>query len=91
MSYGWWVSKHNRHHSHPNQVDRDPDIASRAIAFTDDHARARRGIGVWLARRQAWLFFPMLLLEGLHLHVAGVRALFGGDAVPGSSNRERPP
>src|SRR4051812_21727871 len=75
LSYGWWISKHNRHHAHPNQVDRDPDIASGAIAFTEDHARARTGPGTWLARHQAWLFFPMLLLEGLNLHVAGVRAL----------------
>jgi fatty acid desaturase len=75
LSYGWWISKHNRHHAHPNQVGRDPDIAGAAIAFTPDQALARRGIGTWLARHQAWLFFPMLLLEGLHLHVAGVRAL----------------
>jgi fatty acid desaturase len=75
LSYGWWISKHNRHHAHPNQVDRDPDIGNGAIAFTQDHARARRGPGAWLARHQAWLFFPMLLLEGLNLHVAGVRAL----------------
>ncbi|MHB1596022.1 MAG: fatty acid desaturase family protein [Streptosporangiaceae bacterium] len=75
LSYGWWVSKHNRHHSHPNQAGRDPDIAGAAIAFTPDQARARRGIGKWLARHQAWLFFPMLLLEGVHLHVAGIRAL----------------
>ena len=75
LSYGWWVSKHNRHHSHPNQAGRDPDIAGAAIAFTLDQARARHGIGKWLARHQAWLFFPMLLLEGIYLHVAGVRAL----------------
>ncbi|GGS15908.1 fatty acid desaturase [Streptomyces aureoverticillatus] len=75
LSYGWWISKHNRHHAHPNQVDRDPDIADGAIAFTEDHARVRRGPHAWLARHQAWLFFPMLLLEGLALHVAGVRAL----------------
>jgi fatty acid desaturase len=75
LSYGWWISKHNRHHAHPNQVDRDPDIAGGAIAFTKDHARARSGPRAWLARHQAWLFFPMLLLEGLNLHVAGVRAL----------------
>jgi fatty acid desaturase len=75
LSYGWWTSKHNRHHAHPNQVGRDPDIAGRAIAFTPDQARARRGIGSWMAGYQAWLFFPMLLLEGLHLHVAGVRTL----------------
>jgi fatty acid desaturase len=75
LSFGWWISKHNRHHAHPNQVGRDPDIAGAAIAFTPGQALARRGMGAWLARHQAWLFFPMLLLEGLHLHVAGVRAL----------------
>jgi len=77
LSYGWWTSKHNRHHAHPNQAGRDPDIGGRAIAFTPDQARARRGIGSWLVGYQAWLFFPMLMLEGLHLHVAGVRTLLG--------------
>ena len=77
LGYGWWVAKHNRHHAHPNQVDRDPDIGTGAITFTRESARARRGAGAWLARHQAWLFFPMLLLEGLHLHLAGVRSLFG--------------
>jgi fatty acid desaturase len=75
LSYGWWISKHNRHHAHPNQAGRDPDIAGRAIALTADQSRARHGVGIWLARRQAWLFFPMLLLEGLNLHVAGIRAM----------------
>jgi fatty acid desaturase len=78
LSYGWWVAKHNRHHANPNHEGRDPDIASGVIAFTAGHAQARRG---WparmLARRQAYLFFPMLLLEGINLHVASVRALFG--------------
>jgi fatty acid desaturase len=77
LSYGWWISKHNRHHAHPNQVDRDPDIGPGAIAFTREDAQARKGLGACLTRLQAWMFFPMLLLEGLHLHVAGVRALFG--------------
>ena len=83
LSYGWWTSKHNRHHAHPNQVGRDPDIGGRAVAFTPEQARARGGVGRWLAGYQAWLFFPMLLLEGLHLHVAGVRTLLGrrGTAV----------
>lgn len=69
LSYGWWISKHNRHHSHPNHVDRDPDIADGAIAFTEDQARVRSGAYARLARHQAWLFFPMLLLEGLALHI----------------------
>ncbi|WP_413759673.1 fatty acid desaturase family protein [Streptomyces sp. MMBL 11-3] len=78
LSYGWWIDKHTRHHSHPNHVDRDPDIADGAIAFTEDQARVRRGAYAWLGRHQAWLFFPMLLLEGLALHVAGVRATIDG-------------
>ncbi|MFD0772950.1 fatty acid desaturase [Streptomonospora algeriensis] len=81
LSYGWWNSKHNRHHAHPNEVDRDPDIAGNAIAFTEEQTRARTGVGVWVARSQAWLFFPMLLLEGINLHVASVRALFGGSTA----------
>jgi fatty acid desaturase len=77
LSYGWWTSKHNRHHAHPNQVGRDPDVASNALMFTADQTLARGRIGTWLARYQAWLFFPMLLLEGINLHAAGVRALLG--------------
>jgi fatty acid desaturase len=86
LSYGWWISKHNRHHAHPNQVDRDPDIGDGAIAFTEEHARARRGPGAWLARHQVWLFFPMLLLEGLNLHVAGVRALLARTGTSRAAN-----
>jgi fatty acid desaturase len=82
FSYSWWISKHNRHHAHPNQVDRDPDIAGSAIAFTGDQTGDRTGIGVWLARHQAWLFFPMLLLEALHLHAAGIRTLIDRTTVP---------
>src|SRR5256714_14374268 len=31
LRYGWWVDKHNRHHSHPNTQDKDPDINVRAL------------------------------------------------------------
>ena len=77
LSYSWWIDKHNRHHAHPNQVDSDPDIAGAAIAFTAAQAGARRsGAGRWVARHQSVLFFPMLLLEGLSLHISSVQALF---------------
>jgi fatty acid desaturase len=76
LSYLWWVDKHNRHHAHPNKIDADPDIAGAGIAFTPDQARARSSAaGRWVARHQAELFFPMLLLEGLDLHLSSVRAL----------------
>ncbi|MFI7489213.1 fatty acid desaturase family protein [Micromonospora echinaurantiaca] len=77
LSYGWWVDKHNRHHANPNHEDEDPDVGAGALVWTYEQAVATRGFGRWLARRQAWLFFPMLLLEGLNLHVASVRAVVG--------------
>lgn len=77
MSYGWWVGKHNRHHAHPNDEDRDPDIGAGALVFTPEQARTRRGLARALARSQAYLFFPMLFLEAANLHLASVRALLG--------------
>jgi hypothetical protein len=34
ISYGWWQSKHTRHHANPNKEGADPDIALRAVAMT---------------------------------------------------------
>jgi len=74
VSFGWWVPKHAAHHAHPNVVDRDPDIGvgGIALATTTDIAAGRGGVGRFLARYQAWLFFPLLALEGLGLHISGV-------------------
>ncbi len=77
LSYGWWVAKHNRHHAHPNTEGADPDIAAGALIFTAAQLSAPRGVVRLVRRYQAYLFFPMLLLEGVNLHVASVRALAG--------------
>jgi fatty acid desaturase len=79
LSYGWWMDKHTRHHANPNHEEHDPDVGAGALVWTAEQARSRRGAGRWLARHQAYLFFPLLLLEGLNLHVASARAL---SAVP---------
>jgi len=82
MSYGWWTHKHSRHHAKPNQVGADPDIATDFIVFhTEDLARPRTGVRGWVAQRQGWLFFPLLLLEGLNLHVSGIKTIFGRGPV----------
>jgi fatty acid desaturase len=75
MSYGWWMDKHTRHHANPNHEELDPDVAPDILVWSDDQARASRGIPRFLGRWQAYLFFPLLLLEGANLHVSGVRAL----------------
>jgi fatty acid desaturase len=75
LAYGWWVDKHTRHHAHPNQEGLDPDITGESIVFTHTQARGRRGAGRFMARHQAYLFFPLLLLEAISLHVASVQAV----------------
>jgi fatty acid desaturase len=75
LAFGWWVDKHHRHHAHPNTDGLDPDISGESIVFTKRQVRGRRGAGRLLARYQAQLFFPMLLLEAVSLHVASVQAL----------------
>ena len=83
MSYGWWTHKHSRHHAKPNQVDADPDVQTGVLVFHNEGegARARTGFRAWFAARQGWLFFPLLLLEGLNLHVSGVKTIFGRGPV----------
>jgi fatty acid desaturase len=76
MSYDWWISKHNRHHANPNHEDEDPDIDIPLLAFTSEQAATKRGVPRWMAKHQAVLFFPLLLLEGLSLHVSGIQAVW---------------
>ena len=73
ISFDWWVGKHNRHHSNPNHEDLDPDISITALAFTADQASSKHGLVRLIARSQAWLFFPLLLLEAAHLHLASIK------------------
>ncbi len=78
VSFDWWVGKHNRHHSNPNHEDLDPDISITALAFTADQATSKHGLVRLIARYQGWLFFPLLLLEAAHLHVASAKAIVQG-------------
>lgn len=83
MSYSWWTNKHTRHHANPNRVDKDPDIEVDTISFLDVDAAQARGIRRWITRRQGWLFFPLLTLEGLNLHALAFRHLFSRGPVKG--------
>jgi fatty acid desaturase len=78
VSYTWWVGKHNRHHSNPNHTDLDPDVTIGVLAFTAAQASDKRGLVRAAVRFQAYLFFPLLLLEAGHLHAASIKAVLGG-------------
>ncbi|MBD3940135.1 acyl-CoA desaturase [Microbacterium sp. NEAU-LLC] len=83
MSYSWWANKHTRHHANPNRVGKDPDIEVDTISFLDADAAQARGLRRLVTRRQGWLFFPLLTLEGLNLHFLAFRHLFGRAPVKG--------
>ena len=75
LSFGWWIDKHNRHHANPNHIDKDPDVAADVLVFTSKQATGRVGLRRWLTRNQAWLFFPLTLLEGFVLKFHGFQGL----------------
>ena len=83
LSHGWWMNKHSRHHANPNKIGKDPDIESDTVAFLDESAATRSGVRAWFTRRQGYLFFPLLLLEGLNLHVKAITSLSSRSPVKG--------
>ena len=74
LSHGWWTAKHNAHHAHPNDLDSDPDVAVGAFVFDRGQAENRRGLGGWMTRHQAAIFFPILALEAFNLRISSFRA-----------------
>ncbi|MFE9746201.1 fatty acid desaturase family protein [Saccharothrix saharensis] len=74
VGYGWWMGKHTRHHANPNHEDEDPDVDIAVLAFSAEQAERKRGFFRWVVKHQAWLFFPLLLLEGFSLHVISTAA-----------------
>jgi fatty acid desaturase len=81
ISYSWWMTKHSRHHANPNIIGKDPDIEQDFVSFQEADAAKTRGLYAWATRRQGYLFFPALTLEGLNLHLLGFKTVFGRGQV----------
>jgi len=81
ISYAWWMSKHTKHHANPNTVGKDPDIAGEVVNFRQEDAAKTTGVIRAFVKYQGWLFFPILTLEGLNLHVQAFRRVLGKDPV----------
>ncbi|MGK5678420.1 fatty acid desaturase family protein [Actinoplanes sp. URMC 104] len=69
MSYGYWMDKHTKHHANPNHDDLDPDVGPGVLVWSREAAEGKG----FLARHQAYLFFPLLTLLGLSLKRDSVR------------------
>ncbi len=75
FSFGWWLSKHNRHHAHTNRPEKDPDMAPGALVYTREQVLGLGRVGRLYASAQAVLLVPLLFLEALNMHVASAAAL----------------
>lgn len=54
----------------------------RTLAFTPEASDRRTGLRATLARHQGTFFVPLLLREGLNLHVQSLKKLFTAPRVP---------
>jgi fatty acid desaturase len=71
----WWVDTHNEHHVDPNDLERDPHTMLPVFAFSEEQARSKEGFLRRIVAYQSFYFFPVLLLEGVGLRMAGVQFL----------------
>lgn len=76
MSYAWWLDKHNSHHSHPNEIDMDPDIEIPFLEFTGREDLQMVGkFRQFLIKHQASIFFPALMTVAIGLQVNSCKFL----------------
>src|SRR3989344_2691587 len=59
ISSSTWAKHHNKHLSHPNHADEDPDLEIPVVAFFDAQAKPKRGFQRFMVRYQAY-FLPFL-------------------------------
>ena len=71
VNASWWVPTHNRHHSHPNHVAKDPFV-DKPSGWQSTIAGTRRS--AIIARSDASLFLAGTLLFGLGFQVLGIYA-----------------
>ncbi len=72
LSWSWWVTQHNQHHTTPNDLEQDPHTTIPLLAFSEETAQSMSKRIRSLVRYQAFYFVPMLLLEGLNVRLASI-------------------
>jgi len=75
ISYSWWTEKHNRHHRHPNDLERDPDVQLRCLTFAEAPRQTAPRLRRVIVKHQAWWFVPMLLLQGFAIRIHSIAFL----------------
>lgn len=80
VSFSWWVDKHNAHHSHPNELDSDPDIDFPVVVFAEEQAVKKRGFFRFMVKYQAFLYPFLVLLVPFNMRIHSARILFQNKA-----------
>src|SRR3954470_9017481 len=74
--YALWVGRHNAHHSNPNHLEKDSDIARRRAIFIPEQGPTRKGRAKqFIVRHQHVLFYPLLVTEGIGLRTESIKAI----------------
>ena len=62
LSMNYWREKHNvQHHSHPNVVDKDPDIHSWPLTFSQEEYKTSGRVRQFFQKYlQAYIFWPVI-------------------------------
>ena len=83
LSWSWWVTQHNQHHTTPNDLEQDPHTTIPILAFSEEAVQSKSKRMRSILRYQAFYFVPMLLLEGLNVRLASILYWVGrGKAKP---------
>ena len=73
LNYTWWKDKHNAHHAETNHDHADPDIDLPLLAFSENQAKRKKGIAMWIVKHQAWFFLPIQFLACISLRYSSWR------------------
>jgi fatty acid desaturase len=77
MSFGFWRSRHNRHHAHCQEVDGDPDMHFGVLFSVYPHSASwRTPLGRLFLRVQRWAFWPLSAFYWVTLRYDAIRDLF---------------
>jgi fatty acid desaturase len=77
MSFGFWRSRHNRHHFHCQEIGGDPDMHFGVLfSVYPRSANWHSPLGRFFLRIQKWAFWPLAAFYWVTLRYDGIRDLF---------------
>jgi fatty acid desaturase len=72
VSRAWWRDNHDAHHSHPNDLEQDPNVDILFLGATPEQALSRPGWVQWVIRHQVALIVPIFCLEFFSMHYQSI-------------------